>query len=266
MDSIQGSVDARPASRHATLLSHFGGCRSCHTLDSCHPWKQYSRRCESHSWGLRTTTTGSQFTSLNGQERSITNGHFPKNWPNKSEQPGDTTIGGVSDRTSERRFPKSVTFQHHFQHKACASNCFVLSKSPTPLHSCGEQTRHVCHSRRKLSTAPSGRRNGSSDLVLFTRLETDHGSQQSWSRSRLRNCRRLRRRRVPRIPLLRRPVWCRQQWQRLEYQCQGACHSEFTVDSIAGDTAGNSTRSSRTFVMMALRKEQRALRRGQPLR
>jgi len=99
VDSIQGCVDARPASRHAALLPHFGGCRSCRTLDSCHPWKQYSRRCESHSWRPRTTTTGSQFTSLNGQERSITNGHFPKNWPNKSEQPGDT-IGGVSDRTS----------------------------------------------------------------------------------------------------------------------------------------------------------------------
>ena len=262
MDSIQGGVDARAASRHAALLSHFGGCRSCHTLDSCHPWKQYSRRCESHSWRPRTTTTDSPFTSLNGQERSITNGHSRKSWPNKSEQPGDTNTGGASDRTSEQRFPKSVTFQHHFQHKACASNCFVLSKSPTPLHSCGEQTRHVCHSRRKLSTAPSGRRNGSSDLVLFTRLETDHGSQQSWSRSRPTNCRRPRRRRVPRIPLLRRPFWCRQQWQRLEYQHQGACHSEFPVDSIAGDTASNSTRSSRTFVMMALRKEQRALRRG----
>ena len=131
-----------------------------------------------------------------------------------------------------------------------------------PLGSGGEQTRYVCHSRRKLSTAPSGRRNASSDLAFFRRLETDHGFQRSWSRTRLRNCRRLRRRRVPRIPLLRRPAWCRQQWQRLEYQHQGAYHSEFTVDSIAGDTASNSTRSSRTFVMMALRKEQRALRRG----
>ena len=110
---FQGIVDAGRASRHAALLSHFGGCRSCHTLDSCHSWKQYSRRCENHSWELRTTTTASQFTSLNGQERSITNGHFPRNWPNRSEQLGDTTVGGVSDRTSERRFLKSVTFQHH---------------------------------------------------------------------------------------------------------------------------------------------------------
>jgi len=197
---------------------------------------------------------------LNGQERSITNGLFPKSWPNNSEQPGDTTIGGMSDRTSAR-FLKSVTFQHHFQQKACASNRLALSKSPTPLHSCREQTRHVCHSRRKLSTVPSGR-NGSSDLVLFRRLETDHGSQQSWSRPRLSNCRRLRRRCVPGIPLLRRPVWCCQQWQRLKCQRQGACHSDFTVDAIAGDTAGNSTRLSRTFVMMALRKEQGGLRRG----
>ena len=152
-----------------------------------------------------------------------------------------------------------MTFQHHFQHKACTSNCFALSKSPTPLHSCGEQTRHVCHSRRKLSTAPSGRRNASSDLAFFRRLERDHGFQRSWSRSRLRNGRRLRRRRVPRVPLLRRPAWCRQQWQRLEYHYQGACHSEFTVDYMdARDTAGNSTRSSRTFVMIALHKEQRA--------
>ena len=83
---------------------------------------------------------------------------------------------------------------------------------------------------------------------------------QSWSRSRLRNCRRLRRRRVPGIPLLRRPVWCRQQWQRLKCQRQGACHSDFIVDSIAGDTAGNSTRPSRTFVMKWL-ASRRATRR-----
>jgi hypothetical protein len=164
----------------------------------------------------------------------------------------------MSDRISERRFPNSVTFQHQFQYKARASNCFALSKLPSPLRSCGEQTRHVCHSRRKLSTVPSGRRNGSSDLVLFRRLETDHGSQQSWSRSRLRNCRRLRRCRVPGIPLLRGPVWCRQQWQRLKCQRQGACHSDFTVDSIAGDTAGNSTWPSRTFVMISQQGATRA--------
>jgi hypothetical protein len=159
-----------------------------------------------------------------------------------------------------------VTFEHHFQYKARPSDYFALSKFPSPLRSCGEQTRHVCHSRRKPSTAPSGRRNGSSDLVLFRRLETDHGSQQSWSRPRLRNCRHPRRRRVPRIPLLRRPVWCRQQWQRLEYQYQAACHSELTVDSIAGDTAGNSTRPSRTFVIMTLRTGTRTHTKPAPYR
>jgi hypothetical protein len=162
-----------------------------------------------------------------------------------------------------RRGTGSVTFEHHFQNKACASNCFVLSKSPTPLHSCSEQARYVCHSRRKLSTAPSGRGNGSSNWPFFRRLERDHGFPQSWSSSRLRNCRRPGRRRVPLIPLLRRPAWCRQQWQRLEYHYKGACHSEFTVDYMdARDTAGNSTGPSRTFVMMAPQGVTQALRRG----
>ena len=61
-----------------------GGISHAILWGSCHPWRLFNRQCESHYLELRTTTTGLRFTSLNGQERSITNGPLLKNSTNKA--------------------------------------------------------------------------------------------------------------------------------------------------------------------------------------
>ncbi len=145
-----------------------------------------------------------------------------------------------------------MTFRHHVPRKTCGFNSFALWKFPA--HSIAAASRQVesAISRRKpLEPCPVAVGTAARIRRFSGDWRWTHALQRFWSKSRLGNFRRFRRRSVSRLPILRRPVWCRQRRQPPECQRQGARHCEPSVDHLAANTGCGATESGGTFVITA---------------